>query len=97
MTNFLLKVIECMSILNATFSLTSNLIVNCEWANWDIGECSSTCGGGKRINTRDKKVKASHGGIDCPGSPTMNDICNVQECPGKILAACTESKFGNQI
>lgn len=59
-------------------------IVDCEWADWDIGECSKTCGGGKRINTRDKKVKAAHGGLDCQGAPTKKDICNVQACPGNI-------------
>ena len=33
------------------------LKVDCEWSEWSIGECSVSCGGGTRIDTRDKVVE----------------------------------------
>ena len=56
--------------------------MDCEWDVWIIGECSKTCGVGERTNTRDKRVKAAHGGKECPGFPTVTDICNTNQCPG---------------
>ena len=37
--------------------------------------------------TRKEKVAAQHGGEECPGVHTIEESCNVQECPGnyKIL------------
>ena len=37
--------------------------------------------------TRKEKVAAQHGGEECPGVDTIEESCNVQECPGnyKIL------------
>merc|ERR1711981_622977 len=55
--------------------------VHCEWNDWTIGECSRSCGGGERTNTRDKKVSAEHGGDECEGLASITESCNVQECP----------------
>ena len=57
--------------------------VNCEWDNWVVGECSKICGGGERTNTRDKKTREAHGGLECSGSATITEQCNIQECPSK--------------
>ena len=57
--------------------------MDCEWDEWKLGECSKTCGGGERTNTRDTKVRAAHGGDECSGSSTVNEPCSVEECPGK--------------
>ena len=59
--------------------------VHCEWSEWEIGECSKSCGGGLRINTRMMKVESKHGGEECAGSSTIAESCNLQECPGKIF------------
>ena len=48
-----------------------------------MGECSKTCGDGERVNTRDVKVTAAHGGADCIGNSTVTESCIVQQCPGK--------------
>ena len=61
-------------------------IVDCEWDDWTIGNCSSSCGGGKRTNTRSKKVNAEHGGEECDDEATsIEESCNVQECPGHTI------------
>ena len=58
-------------------------MVDCEWEEWRIGECSKTCGGGERINIRNKKIDATNGGKECSGNSTVTDSCNKIECPGK--------------
>ena len=55
--------------------------VDCKWDEWQIGECSKSCGGGSQTNTRMKKVEEADGGA-CMGSDTVTVSCNVQECPG---------------
>lgn len=55
--------------------------VHCEWNKWQIGECSEPCGGGMRTNTRTEKVSADHGGEECEGATSIEESCNVQECP----------------
>ena len=57
--------------------------VDCEWGQFEIGECSQTCGGGMRTNTRSHIVTAEHGGVECVGPNAVNETCNIQECPGK--------------
>merc|ERR1712136_358172 len=37
--------------------------VDCEWRDWQYGECTKTCGGGKRTNTRSKRIEESFGGV----------------------------------
>ena len=48
-----------------------------------MGECTKTCGGGIRTNTRDQK-DAEHGGDECQGVSSVTESCNVEECPGKM-------------
>ncbi len=55
--------------------------MECIWSKWENGECSKTCGGGNRTNTRVKIVEEMHDGI-CEGDPTVIEECNMQECPG---------------
>jgi len=55
--------------------------IHCEWNDWMLGECSLTCGGGMLTKTRKEKVKAQFGGEECPGPHTIEESCNVQECP----------------
>ena len=57
-------------------------IVHCEWNDWIIGDCSVSCGGGNRTNIRTENVTAQHGGDECEGTKTIEESCNVQECPG---------------
>ena len=57
--------------------------MDCEWSEWQIGQCSVTCGGGTRTNTRTKNVEESNGGV-CTGNPTAQEDCNTQNCPGNI-------------
>ena len=65
--------------------------VDCKWSDWQIGECSQSCGGGIRTNNRSKIVEEANGG-KCPGdeydNPTiMTENCNEDVyCPGKISA-----------
>ena len=69
-------------------------LVDCEWDEWQIGECSEECGGGIRINTRSPKVESAHGGEGCAGSSSITESCNVQECPG-ICLLITKSLKGS--
>ena len=57
-------------------------LVDCEWGDWKIGECSVECGTGIRLNTREPKVLAAYDGEECSGLANATEICNIQECPG---------------
>ena len=59
-------------------------LVHCEWNDWVIGECSETCGGGSRTNTRTQKTAAEFGGDECDGPTSSTESCNVEECPGGV-------------
>ena len=61
------------------------IVVHCEWNDWVVGECSKECGGGTRTNTRTEKESASQGGDECVGLSSLEESCNVQECPGLQL------------
>lgn len=58
--------------------------MDCEWSDWQTGECSVTCGGGSRTNSRSKTVEEKYNGV-CIGEPTAQEGCNDQHCPGKIV------------
>ena len=59
-------------------------IVDCGWTPWIIGACSKSCGGGIRTRIRTVKVAAQHGGGECEGAKSIEEWCNVQDCPGYI-------------
>ena len=63
----------------------TNLSVDCQWNDWDEGDCSKPCGGGLRNNTRTEKVAAENGGAACVGENVEEVECNTQECEGKLL------------
>ena len=70
--------------------------VNCEWSDWEIGECSVTCAGGRRTNSRTKTVEESDGTDEdgfCEGEPTMEEDCNTQACPSKFSKFSTKPFF----
>ena len=58
-------------------------LVDCEWDDWKKGKCSEECGTGTRLNTRQPKVLAKHGGKECSGVANVTELCNTQECPGQ--------------
>ena len=62
-----------------------NIAVDCEWDEWQIGECSKSCGIGIRTDVRKIKTNSSNGGKDCQGLSIIEDNCNVEECPGTLL------------
>ena len=72
-------------IINNTKTSKFYKIVHCEWDEWQIGECSKTCGGGERTDTRVEKASAEHGGDACKGAYSLTESCNVEECPGKTI------------
>ena len=57
--------------------------VDCQWNEWEIGECSKTCGKGVQIDTREKLEEEQFGGEPCTGEATRQKDCNVGKCPGK--------------
>ena len=58
--------------------------IDCEWSDWQIGECSQTCGGGARTDSTTKRTEEVNGGT-CEGSTTKHEVCNMQDCPRKFL------------
>jgi len=75
--------------------------INCEWNDWQVGECSKTCAGGSRTNTRTKKIEEANGTDEdgvCEGEATMDEECNTQNCPpihcewnDWVLGECSDS------
>ena len=57
-------------------------LVDCQWAEWQIGDCSETCGDGVRENHRVKLTEALFGGAPCEGKPKATESCNNGICPG---------------
>ena len=59
-------------------------IVDCEWGEWEFGECSQECGGGIQPTFRIKTQEAIFGGVECDGEGYGEQECNAQPCPGNI-------------
>ena len=59
-------------------------LVDCEWNEWVLGECSTTCGDGIQVNNRTKLQEELHGGV-CEGVGTETVKCNLMVCPRKCL------------
>ena len=60
------------------------MVVNCTWSSWSVGSCSKSCGGGMLTKTRSKTVVEANGGT-CDGQSSENEICNTQNCPGRMF------------
>ena len=71
------------------FIYSLKIIVDCEWDEWQVGECDKSCGGGLLTKTRVPKVDKAHGGKECTGPSSVTESCNVQECPGKFNVTFT--------
>ena len=52
-------------------------------SDWNYGECSNTCGGGNRTNTRFVTEEERFGG-KCIDKLMLVEECNTEECPGII-------------
>ena len=61
------------------------MLVDCEWDEWQVGECDKLCGGGLLTKTRVPKGDEKHGGKACTGHPSVTESCNTHECPGTFL------------
>ena len=57
--------------------------IDCEWGEWQVGDCSNTCGIGIRTTKRTKIVEEANGG-KCEGGSTMQESCNEQDCLGNF-------------
>ena len=63
---------------------TRNCAVDCQWGEWNMGECSYKCGGGTRMYTRTERIKADNGGKPCTGVSNTTEPCNLAPCEGNI-------------
>ena len=61
------------------------VLVDCKWGEWESGECSEKCGGGIRVNTREKIQEDLFGGNPCEGEAISEEECNTQACPGNVI------------
>ena len=59
------------------------ILVDCTWNDWELGECSVTCAGGTRVDTRTVATEAMHGGFCDPEGDMRVQECNPEACPGK--------------
>ena len=57
------------------------ILGKCVWGPWKYGECSKSCGGGKRTVRRDIIVTTE----DCFGYEGHSEECNPEPCPGNHL------------
>ena len=72
---------ECDLTTKGNAKYYTSWAVNCVWGEWEIGECSTTCGLGVRENTRIKLVEEAKGGL-CNDKYTETEECYLQDCPG---------------
>ena len=68
-------IIYCITISN------NSLVVNCQWGDWNSGDCSKSCGLGQMTKTRVKARVEAHGGT-CSGDTTSTEACNTNSCAG---------------
>ena len=58
------------------------IAVDCQWSPWTLGQCSKTCGDGSMTKTRTQEISAANGGDECEGADSLDETCNVRDCPG---------------
>ena len=68
-----------------------DILVDCEWSEWtETSPCSASCGKDASKNkTRSIVHGAQHGGKNCSGDSTQIENCNLQPCPGTVIAKRT--------
>ena len=54
--------------------------VDCEWSSWTWSGCSTTCGPGERLGTRNVLRERQGEGKDCLGDRTSREDCSQKEC-----------------
>lgn len=61
--------------------------VNGNWGAWlKLSGCSASCNGGIKARVRYcNDPSPDPYGLDCIGKNVSEDVCNTQECPGKVL------------
>ena len=59
------------------------ILVDCTWNDWELGECSVTCGGGTRVDTRTVATEEMYGGTCDPEGDLKVEHCNTDDCPRK--------------
>ena len=59
----------------------NKLLVDCVWAAWQIGECSTTCSDGTRTKLRLKSIEEREGGV-CLGESSIQEIYGNPKCSG---------------
>ena len=71
---------------------------DCTWDNWKKGECSVTCGGGTRTETRDMTARAVNGGYCNLNGGSRIVECNTHACPRRLSNIVTflDYKFSFQ-
>ena len=72
----------CMLLVHFNI-LTSEPTIDCEWNEWQIGGCTTSCGKGYRTKSRTKKVEEANGGT-CDGESTEHELCTSAPCPSKL-------------
>ena len=72
----------CMLLIHFNI-LTSEPTIDCEWNEWQIGGCTTSCGKGYRTKSRTKKVEEANGGT-CDGESTEHELCTSAPCPSKL-------------
>ena len=71
-------------------------VKDCEWSEWQLGECSKSCDGGIRTNTRTKTIEEVNGGV-CEGGEITEETCNTESCPGELMFLNNIDKLQNII
>ena len=74
----------CPTMFSALINFIFTTVVDCEWGDWEVSDCSKECGGGIQFKTRIETVIAAYGGQECSGQWNVTESCNTQNCPGKI-------------
>lgn len=80
----------CPALVQEQDCNTQPCPVDCDVSGWNAwGECTKSCGGGKKTRTRSIVTNVNHGGKPCPVL-SESDNCNTQPCPEE----CEMSPWG---
>ena len=57
-------------------------LVDGKWGEWEAwSECSTTCGPGTKVRTRECGSPAPQYGGECPGNGQETEPCTIRPCP----------------